>query len=177
MKRLLPLALLAVLLGLVVLFIPCARPAHAATTDLTCTGTSTMTFQPGLLLTPQTVAVTTNEILSPCESVNTAITSGTSDRGVTQTLSCATVLAGVPRTITYQWSNGESSVVSYNIATNDVGGQTTITATGTVVSGIFAGDTAVEQTVFVTPGALQCLTPPGLTALGPGAVVLTITSA
>ena len=43
-----------------------------------------------------------------------------------------------------------------------------------IVSGKFAGDTAIEQVVFVTPNTLQCLTTPGLTKLGPGPAVLTI---
>jgi hypothetical protein len=51
-----------------------------------------------------------------------------------------------------------------------------VTFTGTIVSGEFAGDTAVEQVASVTPNSLECLAPPGFTSVGPHAAVLTIAS-
>jgi len=59
-------------------------------------------------------------------------------------------LGGLAATRIFNWSNGQSSTFSYNRAINDVGGQTTVTITGTIVSGRFAGDTAIEQVAFVT---------------------------
>ena len=171
MRALLAAAVL-VLSGLVV---P-ATTASATSMDVSCVGTETVTYQPGLLLTVQSVAVTVNGILAPCTSSDPAITSGTYLQNFTATLSCSTVFAGLAATRVFQWSNGQSSTFSYNRAINNVGGQTTVTFTGTIVSGRFAGATAVQQVVFVTPNTLQCLAPPGLTTLGPGASVLTITT-
>jgi len=151
-----------------------APAAQAVSVDALCVGTETVTYQPGLVLTPRTVDVTVSGILAPCASSDPDITSGTYLQHFTTTLSCATLLGGLAATRIFNWSNGESSSFSYNRAINDVGGQTTVTFAGTIVGGKFARDTAIEQVAFVTPNTLQCLTPSGLTTLGPGAAILTI---
>jgi hypothetical protein len=148
--------------------------AHAVSADVVCVGAETVTYEPGLLLTPQTVNVTVHGVLAPCTSSDPDITSGTYTQHFTTTLSCATVLGGLAATRIFKWSDGQSSSFSYNRAINNVAGQTTVTFTGTIGSGKFMGDTAIEQVVFVTLNALQCLTPPGLTTLGPGPATLTI---
>jgi len=150
--------------------------AHAVSVDVTCAGTDTITYQPGLLLTPQTVGVATTKILAPCTSSDPTITAGTMQSAFTATLSCSTLFAGRSGTEILSWSNRRSSTFTFNRAVNDVGGQTTVTQTGSITSGEFAGATAVEQIVYVTPSTLQCLAPPGLTTLGPGSVVLTIST-
>jgi hypothetical protein len=148
--------------------------AHAVAADVTCTGTETVNYQPGLLLSSQQVHVAVNGILAPCVSSNPAVTAGTYLPAFSATLSCATLLSGLPGTRVFQWSDGKSSTFTYSRTLNSVGGQLTVTFTGTITAGEFAGDTAVEQVVFVTPNTLQCLAPPGLTSLGPGLVVLSI---
>ena len=148
--------------------------AHAVSADVTCVGTETVTYEPGLLLTPQTVNVTVHGILAPCTSSDPKITSGTYVQHFSATLSCLTLVTGLAATRVFDWSNGRSSSFSYNRAINNVGGQTTVTFAGSIVSGEFAGDTGIQQVVFVTPNTLQCLTSPGLTALGPGPAILTI---
>jgi hypothetical protein len=75
----------------------------------------------------------------------------------------------------FQWSNGQTSTFTFTRELNDAGGQTTVTFTGTITSGEFAGDNAVEQVGAVTPSALQCANPPGLTTLGPAPATLTLT--
>jgi hypothetical protein len=152
-----------------------APAAHALSVDVTCAGTETVTYQPGLLLTPQQVQVVVTGILAPCRSSDAGITTGNYTESFTTTLSCATLFSGRTGTRVFHWSNGRSSTFSFNRAINNVGGQTTVTFTGDIVSGEFAGDTVVEQVTFVTPSTLQCLAPPGLTTLGPGPVVLNIT--
>ena len=151
-------------------------PASAARVDATCAGTETVKFQPGLLLSPQNVSVTVNGMLSPCTSSDSGIKSGTYLQNFTATLSCDTVLAPLAATRVFQWSNGRSSTFFYKRTINNAGGQTTVTFTGTITSGEFSGDPAVEQVVFVTPNSTQCLAPPGLTTLGPGPATLSITS-
>ena len=148
--------------------------ASAVSAAVTCAGTETVTYQPGVLLAPQNVSVTINGILAPCTSSDPTITSGTYLHNVNAVVSCSTVLAAQAGTRVFQWSNGQSSTFSYNRTVNNVGGQTTVTFTGTIVSGQFTGATVIQQVVLVTPNSLQCLAPPGLTALGPGVSVLTI---
>lgn len=148
-----------------------ALASQAAVLDVTCIGTETVTYQPGLLLTPQTVNVTVKGTLTPC----TGVTSGSYLQSFTATLSCATVLAGLAATRVFHWNDGTSSTFSYERRINNAGGQTTVTFVGTITAGRFAGSSAVQQVVFVTPNTLQCLAAPGLTNLGPGAAVLTIT--
>lgn len=151
-----------------------APAAHAAGADVTCTGTETVAYQPGLLLTSQAVHVSVAGILAPCGSSDPGLTSGNYNEDFTTTLSCSTLFAGRSGTRVFHWSNGQSSTFAFNRALNNVGGQTTVTFTGDITSGEFAGDTVVEQVVFVTPNLLQCLASPGLTGLGPGPAVLSI---
>jgi hypothetical protein len=151
-----------------------STPAHAASVDVTCAGTETVSYDPGLLLTPQAVHTIVTGILAPCTSGVPGITAGTYREDFTTPLSCATLLSGRAGTRVFHWNDGSTSTFSFDRALNNVAGQITVTFTGTITAGRFAGDTAVEQAVFVTPSALQCLAPPGITALGPGPVVLTI---
>lgn len=150
--------------------------ANAATVDVTCVGTEVATYEPGLRLAAQPVAVTVNGILSPCTSSLPGITSGTYLQNFPATLSCLTLLDGLSATRVFRWSDGTSSTFTYNRIINNVGGQTTVTFLGAITAGTFQGATAVQQVVFVTPNVLQCLAAPGLTVLGPGPSVLTITS-
>jgi hypothetical protein len=148
--------------------------AHAASVDVTCVGTETVSYQPGLLLTSRQVSVAVTGILAPCTSSDAGVTSGNYVENFMATLSCSTLLSGRTGTRVFHWSNGRTSTFNFNRALNNVGGQTTVTFTGDIVSGEFAGDTVLEQVVFVTPSVLQCLVSPGLTSLGPGPIVLSI---
>ncbi|MER5549514.1 hypothetical protein [Streptomyces sp. NPDC002589] len=152
-----------------------APAAHASTVDVTCSGTETVQYNPGLLVTPQTVHVNVTGILAPCSSSDRGLTAGNYQESFDTTLSCATLLSPRAGTRVFHWSNGQTSTFSFNRALNNAAGQTTVTFTGEITSGEFAGDTAIEQVVFVTPTALQCAAPPGVTALGPGPAVLSLT--
>ncbi|HEX9545691.1 MAG TPA: hypothetical protein VF942_00045 [Acidimicrobiales bacterium] len=156
----------------VVLSVPAAG---AASVDVTCAGTETVTYDPGLLVTPQTVHVTVTAILAPCSSSDSSITAGNYVESFNATLSCSTIFSGRAGTRVFNWSNGQTTTFAFNRALNDAGGQTTVTFTGYITSGEFHGDTAVEQVAFATPSTLQCLAPPGLTSLGPGPAVVNIT--
>jgi hypothetical protein len=153
-----------------------SAPASAARVDVTCAGTETVEYQPGLLLAPRDVSVTVNGTLSPCSSSDSGITDGSYLQRFTATLSCDTVLAPLAATRVFQWSNGRSSTFFYTRAVNNAGGQTTVTFQGTITSGEFSGDRAVEQVVLVTPDSAQCLAPPGLTTLGPSLAALSLAS-
>ncbi|MFJ5032823.1 hypothetical protein ACIQB5_33210 [Streptomyces sp. NPDC088560] len=153
-----------------------APAAHAATVDVTCAGTETVRYDPGLLLIPETVHGDVTGILAPCSSSDRGLTTGNYQESFSTSLSCATLLAPRTGTRVFHWSNGQTSTFTFNRALNNVAGQTTVTLTGDITSGEFAGDTALEQVTFVTPTTLQCLNPLGLTALGPGPAVLTLTA-
>lgn len=149
--------------------------AGAQSADVTCVGTETVTYQPGLLLTSQTTHVAVTGRLAPCTSFDAGITAGNYQESFATTLSCATLLAPRTGARVFHWSNGGSSTFSYTRTINNAGGQTTVTFRGHISSGEFSGDAATAQLTFVTPNTAQCLAPPGLTALGPGSMVLTIT--
>jgi hypothetical protein len=149
--------------------------AYALSVDVTCAGTETVIYQPGLLVAAQLVHVDVTGILAPCSSSDKGITAGNYEENFMTTLSCSTLFAGRAGTRVFHWSNGQSSTFAFNRAINNAGGQTTVTFTGNITSGEFAGDTVVEQVAFVTPSTAQCLAAPGLTALGPDPAVLSIT--
>ncbi|MFD7342380.1 hypothetical protein ACFV98_41475 [Streptomyces violascens] len=152
-----------------------APAAHASSVDVTCTGTETVQYNPGLLVTPQTVHAGVTGLLAPCSSSDPHVTTGNYAESFSTSLSCTTLLSPRAGTRVFHWSSGQTSTFSFNRTLSNAGGQTTVTLTGHITSGEFAGDTAVEQVVFVTPSTLQCLAPPGLTALGPGPAVLSLT--
>lgn len=155
-------------------FLTAAGPAQAASVDVSCTGSEVANYQPGLTLTGKAVHTSVSGLLSPCASSDPHIVSGTYAQTFTATLSCTTLVAGLNATRVIHWNNGQSSTFTYHRTINNVAGQTTVTFTGAISAGRFKGATAVEQAIFVTPNVTQCLTRGGLTALGPGPVVLTI---
>jgi hypothetical protein len=174
LKRLSTLLAVATLVGSGMLA-PAA--AHAASLDVSCFGEEMAGYQPGLRLLPQQTNVTVNGDLAVCDSANASVVSGSYLQNFDATLSCSTLLAGLSATRVFHWSDGRTSTFSYNRTITDVGGETTVTFVGSIVSGEFAGDTAVEQVVFATLNTIQCLVAPGLSQLGPGVAVLTIAQA
>lgn len=150
-----------------------AAPAQAASVDVSCTGAETVTYTPGLTMSPRLVSVEVNGVMGPCASTDPGITAGTYAQKFTASLSCASLLEGLAATRAFHWNNGDSSAFTYNRALNNAAGQTTVTFAGTITGGEFSGATAVQQAVFVTPGAGDCLGH-GLISLGPGPTVLTV---
>ncbi|NUR58397.1 MAG: hypothetical protein HOV87_06850 [Catenulispora sp.] len=148
--------------------------AHAVSIDVTCAGTETVSYSPGLLLTTQTVRTSVTGSLAACSSSDPGITAGTYREDFSASLSCATLLSGRAGTRIFRWSDGTTSTFAFNRALNNAAGQVTVTFSGSITAGRFTGDTVLEQVVFVTPNPLQCLASPGLTTLGPGPVVLSI---
>jgi hypothetical protein len=135
--------------------------------DVTCVGTEPTTFTPGLLLTTQTGTIHSETHLDNCVSTSDpTLTSGSAVIDVTVPLSCLNnVTVFGPRTETITWNNGQSSTLVFAQEVSAVVGvQFTLTSTGTVTSGEFAGKTAIEQRVGPTPNLLDCLAPPGVTS-------------
>lgn len=161
-------------LVLVVGFLVAADPVQAASVDVSCTGSEVVSYQPGLTLAAKNVHTSVSGLLSPCVSTDPDLTSGAYAQTFDAALSCTTVLADLAATRTIRWNNGQSSTFTYHRAINNAAGQSTVTFTGSITAGRFHGATAVEQAIFVTPNVTNCLTSSGLSALGPGPVVLTI---
>ncbi|KAG0204255.1 hypothetical protein BGX28_003750 [Mortierella sp. GBA30] len=154
-------------------------PIRAALVDVVCTGTETATYTPGLTLellsNPQPIQVDVIGILDHCISSDGDIKSGTYHESFNATVSCLSLLDPRPGTRVFRWSNGKTSTFPFNRALNDVGSETTVTFTGSITDGEFAGDTALEQVVLLSLNTLQCLSPCGITKLGPGTIALTLT--
>lgn len=151
--------------------------AAAGILDVTCAGTQTVTYTPGLVLQPSPQSIHFNNILAPCVSATVPeLTSGVSIGTAMRTASCLDLVEPDSSVATFTWNTGQSSVFSYNRTVTTVGGTTIVTLTGVITSGLFAGDTAINITSGPAIDVLDCLQPPGVTSRS-GVVALTITSA
>jgi hypothetical protein len=157
--------------------VPLAPAAHAAVADITCAGTETEMFSPGLLLAPQTVTLTVHSIYNPCVSIgDLSITFGTTDFSVPGMFSCLDLLEPRSGTMTFDWSNGRQSTFSFNRSATTIGGELVVSETGVITAGEFVGDTVERIVTGLTLNTLQCVSPPGVTSRT-GVVSLVITSA
>jgi hypothetical protein len=150
--------------------------AAADPLDVECTGTQTTTYSPGLTLVPTDQTVNTHTIYGPCVSASTPDLSA-GDRSITnhQMASCLDLPGSRSAVTTITWNTGQQSAFSFNRTVTHAGGNTIVIFTGTIVAGLFAGDSALEVVVGPTLSTLDCLTPPGITSRT-GVVTLTITS-
>ncbi|MFE5512092.1 hypothetical protein ACFQ9J_15970 [Streptomyces sp. NPDC056529] len=134
-----------------------AAPAQAAPLDLTCTGSQTLNYSPGLTLTPQNVTVSGGGTFTCISLADPTLTAG----GFTvppnnATLGCG--LTGGSGTFTYQWNNGTTSTITAtSVATVNLGA-IQIISTGTVVAGQFTGDNAVFTWTGTSSELTACLT-------------------
>lgn len=153
-----------------------AAPAQAGgALDLTCQGMQTISYAPGVVVTPKQVVFKATEDFSSCVSVqDPTIQKGAYTSTSQALLSCLAVLTPGSGAKTFTWSNKQTSVFTYTSNVSQVLGQTVMTLTGTITSGKFMGDTAVQVVTTTTPDALKCLAPPGvLSAQGTSTLVIT----
>jgi hypothetical protein len=147
------------------------RVAAAAGT-VTCTGTQTVTYSPGLSGRLREVTVHGATTLSRCASTaDPRITAGRSTFHATGRLSCDA--GGYSGTRKINWTNGRTSTLSFTSAFSPDPG--VVTVKGQVTGGQFDGQRwTATFTMFTTrPGA--CATPAGLPTAA-GRVVLGIGS-
>lgn len=165
----------------VVLGLTAAAPTPATAADqLTCAGSQTSAYAPGLqLLTTQTVTATVNTHYGTCASVTDPTIHSASPTLVQRqaTLSCVALLSSAPSpgTIVYRWDNGQTSTFQYSNSLTQAAGLLTVTATGSIVSGEFAGASAVAVAEDVALPT-DCLSAGGLTSQT-GEITLTIAGA
>ena len=157
--------------------VPLVPAAHAAVADITCAGTETQTFSPGLLLTPHTATLTVHSIYNPCVSTgDPSITFGTTDFSITGMFSCLDLFIPGSDTMAFDWSNGTQSTFSFTRSATTVGGELVVSETGVITAGEFFGDTVERIVTGPTLNTLQCASPPGITSRT-GVVSIAITSA
>lgn len=136
-----------------------AGSAAASSDAVACTPTSSSvaTFNPPLTSTEAPTTITASRVYSPCVSaLYPQLISGTSFGVRSVPRSCLDLLASSRISWTIDWNTGQSSDVVANGAVNIVGAVVTVTYTGTVVSGLFAGDTLVQQEVGPATSILEC---------------------
>ncbi|WP_030258354.1 hypothetical protein [Streptomyces violens] len=133
-------------------------PAHAVGTEVVCTATETIAYQPGLKLVPTPQKVSATRTYSNCDLLSEFdISSGSSSGTASQSLSCADALQAGAASETITWNTGKTSTFTYNRTVSHVAGQTVVTNVGTITAGEFEGQGA--KSVFAGPTAdtLQCL--------------------
>jgi hypothetical protein len=153
-----------------------ASAAPASLLDLTCTATSTVTYSPGLTLTPTLQTVTFNVSYSGCTSLfgTSSVTSGSRHGSVQDTRSCLALPANTTQSFPVDWNTGPDSQVTGSTQSVVAGGQVVHTITGSVASGQFAGDTFIEEINQLSLNLTQCALPGGVKSqTGVGAVTLT----
>src|SRR5438132_1684097 len=96
---------------LVALMLPAAAvTAQAGLLDVTCEGTQTVTYSPGLLVVPGQQTIHTETSYAPCVSVSKpAVHSGEAVGNTTANISCETLLQGGRATRTITWNTGQTS--------------------------------------------------------------------
>lgn len=172
-------ALLLLLVGL----LTTAGPASAredGLLDVTCTppSSSITTYTPPLTSTPQVVGATSSIQLGPCVSLSTpALTSGTSVISPPpRSRTCLDLLAAGTEVRTVTWNTGATSTLSLNRTTTVAGAVLVVTFTGTVTSGLFAGDTVLRTITGPSTDITLCTLGLGTVPSVYGVVALEITS-
>jgi hypothetical protein len=159
----LPVARLTLVLGIFTVAagaaLTAALPAHAGIADMTCTPPSStnVSFSPALTDAPQSVTVTPNTDYGPCVSLgHPSVTSGSADGVATHTLSCADLLSSGPVGDTITWNTGQTTSYSGTRVSTIEGALVVNTVTGTITSGLFAGDSFVLIETGPATSILEC---------------------
>lgn len=132
-----------------------------------CTGTTSLTFTPGLTNATQNVVVTIKESLPLCVNLLNPLdllSAGTSQSQVPRTLSCNSQFGGGPGQRVISWTDNTQSTFNYVSQSNIINGQIIVVFTGNIVAGKYAGSSATAQYVLPTLSGTSCNTPEGLTS-------------
>jgi len=142
-------------------------PARALLADQVCTGTWTVTYNPPITNTLQTVSAVLRADFPYCTDPEAP--SASYSQAFTDTVSCATLLNTGSAAHTFVWGNpaAKPSTFTYDWTVSDIGGQAVITSTGRIASGKYTPDGAEQISVLVTPNPLQCAFSGVATLTGP----------
>ncbi|MEV6527316.1 hypothetical protein AB0M43_35865 [Longispora sp. NPDC051575] len=155
-----------------------AGPAHAAPLDLTCAPPSSnvTSYNPPLTLsTTGTVQVDTTVAYGPCVSAShPAIVSGLRQTSFPVADGCNDLLGSGTITYTITWNTGQTSAITTNFTATVAGAAFVVVETGTITSGLFAGDTIVQNFTGPSTNITLCLlglgTVPNIYAVGTVAI-------
>lgn len=152
---------------------PCAAPAeaHGPGAAVSCVGTNTIEFSPGLRLQARRTRITGTGAYT-CTSAEPGFTSATSEISGGGVNGCFASDATTVEKIT--WSNGEKSVVVYPMGdVRQVAGQAVVLVAGTVVSGAFQGRTVASPGLQLTLDVPSCATDRGVPLItGPSTLLI-----
>jgi hypothetical protein len=172
-------ALLFLFVSLLAIAVP-ASARESGLLDVTCLppSSSSTSFSPPLTNTPQPSATSSSWQLGPCVSASVpGLTSGThADTGTLRPRSCLELLSSGAITAEVTWNTGDTSTLSMNRTTTVAGAVMIVTMTGTVTSGLFAGDTAIATFTGPATDILLCTAGLGTVSNIYSAIVLEITS-
>ncbi|MGB3442614.1 MAG: hypothetical protein WBA97_28050 [Actinophytocola sp.] len=135
-------------------------PAHADILDVTCVPPSSavVEFDPPLDNTASATDVSLSVQYGPCVSLSEGdLTSGSRTNEVSGApLSCTNVLSPNTVTFTIAWNTGDTSTVTASRTITTTPALALVTLTGTVTSGLFAGDAFVEALVSSRLELVSC---------------------
>ncbi|HEV2782161.1 MAG TPA: hypothetical protein VGX25_22440 [Actinophytocola sp.] len=153
-----------------------APPATSASTELlSCGGTGSNTFQPGVNNTPRTVTVHSEAHYQPCTGTS-GITSGHYELTAAGTVSCLGGAFTITFTIT--WNTGQTSTITaIGVLVLRPANETVVLYHGTVTAGTFAGATVLQTAAVLNATPEQCFTEEGVTGTsGVAAIAITQSS-
>lgn len=167
-------ALLCLLLACIMTFK--ASAAYAAPVHLSCAGTESLSFTPGVTTTIQPTDETRYDTYAGCLSLsNPTVTGGHGSAWIPQVETTCNTLGTVPAFYqNFYWNDVANSYSQvYFSSTTDVkmNGTEVITSTGSVTGGLGKGSNVVQTTTLANLNLLACSTPNGLTSIS-GAVLL-----
>ncbi|MBZ5710727.1 hypothetical protein [Nannocystis pusilla] len=149
-----------VTIGVVVSTCLFQTPRAMAVTVLTCTGSQSTTFSPGLTYTPQPVTASTS-ITYNC--LGGAVTSGTTVvNAKLPAASCADLQSSTGTTF-ITWNTGEVTGYEWTSTRANVAGNLVTTAVGVVKTGKFLMGTVTYTSVSPNVLTNACASPKGLT--------------
>lgn len=138
-----------------------AAPANAAVrvADITCQGSDTETFDPGITNTTRVLSNGFEENYS-CTSLTTRVSNGEMTSARVITANCLLGAASNPQeTVTYYWNQGQlaSTVVFTQITrATAADGTTTITSTGAIYEGYAIGSSVRKVVVLPQLSPTAC---------------------
>ncbi|WP_018348505.1 hypothetical protein [Longispora albida] len=156
MTRLRTLAGLA-LLGAAVLT---ATPAHAATNEVTCGGTSsgnTISYSPSLTAASQQTGITYRTMYRGCSSSDPGARSGIAVHTRDRQYSCPALLSTESLAYDIDWMYAGTSSVQVTRTASISGGVLTVQHYGYVASGTFAGSTVYERHTMPAGEIQKCI--------------------
>jgi hypothetical protein len=146
--------------------IPSASSVRAqGLVTITCAaGIETSQYSPGITNATQNITFTENETDSCVDTADLTLTGGSETSAAVESNSCNGTADVGPYDATFNWDNGEKSVVDITstIITKLVNGETQAERTGTVLSGPGVGGTFTQTITTANLDIGACSTPQGL---------------